>query len=179
MSFQIFQKRWKRLDFSHKKGGTGKIWGCYKRGDITYFHTNPFQYYLPLSIWCAYLCFVYLHQYYLKNLALKHLINRYMTFPNCWKDIVESNFLYISELSIQHNKDSCCKYIAGCVNIYLHGCVSLLAPECAVCVCVCVCVCVSLCVWYQIRVAAENIMYCTSVTLTPCCIKHKSRSFWY
>ena len=25
-------------------------------------------------------------------------------------------------------------------NIYLYGCVSLLAPECAVCVCVCVCV---------------------------------------
>ena len=25
------------------------------------------------------------------------------------------------------------------VNLYLYGCVSLLAPECAVCLCVCVC----------------------------------------
>ena len=39
----------------------------------------------------------------------------------------------ISELFIQCNKDSCCKHITGGVNIYLYGCVSLLAPECAVC----------------------------------------------
>ena len=38
------------------------------------------------------------------------------------------------------------------VNTYLYGCVSLLAPECAVCLCVCV--------WYQIRVPAKNDVMC-------------------
>ena len=27
-------------DFSHKKGGVGEIGGCFKKGGITYFHTN-------------------------------------------------------------------------------------------------------------------------------------------
>ena len=60
---------------------------------------------------------------------------------------------------------------AGGVNIY--ECVSLLAPECAVClsvcvcVCVCVCLCVLMCVRYQIRVPAENHMCQASVNLTP------------
>ena len=46
-----------------------------------------------------------------------------------------------------------------------------------VCVCVCVCVCLCVCVWYQIRVPAKKRIMCqTSVTLTPCCIKHTSRS---
>ena len=44
------------------------------------------------------------------------------------KDILESKFL-ISELSSQCNKDSCCNHIAGGVNIYLDGFVSLLVPE--------------------------------------------------
>ena len=39
------------------------------------------------------------------------------------------------------NKGSCCEYIKGGVNIYLYGCVSLLALECAVYVCAVVCVC--------------------------------------
>ena len=56
---------------------------------------------------------------------------------------------------------------AGGVNIY--ECVSLLAPECAVClsVCVCVCLCVLMWVRYQIRVPAENHMCQASVNLTP------------
>ena len=37
---------------------------------------------------------------------------------------------------------SCCEHITGGVNIYLHGCVCLLAPECAVYLSVCVCLCV-------------------------------------
>ena len=46
-------------------------------------------------------------------------------------------FFNITELSIQCNKDSCCEYITGGVNIYLFGCVSLImALECAVRVCV-------------------------------------------
>ena len=44
------------------------------------------------------------------------------------------------ELFIQCNIDSCCEHITVGVNIYLYGCVSLLAPEFAVCLYVCVCV---------------------------------------
>ena len=51
-------------------------------------------------------------------------------------------FFDISELCILCNKDSCCEHITGGVNIYLHGCVCLLAPECAVYLSVCVCLCV-------------------------------------
>ena len=50
------------------------------------------------------------------------------------------------ELFIQCNIDSCCEHITVGVNIYLYGCVSLLAPEFAVCLYVCVCVCVFVCV---------------------------------
>ena len=54
-------------------------------------------------------------------------------------------------------------YIAGGVNVYFKGCVSLSAPVCAVCLCVCVCVFV----WYQIRVLVKNHMFQTSVNLMP------------
>ena len=43
----------------------------------------------------------------------------------------------ISKLFIECNTDSCCEHIAGGVNVYLYGCVSLLAPVCGVCLCVC------------------------------------------
>ena len=33
-----------------------------------------------------------------------------------------------------------CEHITGDINIYLHGCVSLVPPEYVVCFCVCVCV---------------------------------------
>ena len=39
VSFQNFQKK-ERIDFSLKNGGIGNIGGCFKREDITYFHTN-------------------------------------------------------------------------------------------------------------------------------------------
>ena len=44
---------------------------------------------------------------------------------------------------MHRNKDGCCEHITGAVNVYLYGCVSLLAPEFVVyhCVYVCVCVC--------------------------------------
>ena len=48
----------------------------------------------------------------------------------------------ISEVFIHCNKGSCCEHITGGVNIYLYGCVSLLAPECVVYLCVFVFVCV-------------------------------------
>ena len=69
---------------------------------------------------------------------------------NFWKEktLWKVNFWY--QWIIQCSADSRCEYIAGGVNIYLYGCVSLLAPKYALWVCVCVCVFVS--VWYQIRV---------------------------
>ena len=47
--FSKFSK--KESGFSHKKEGVGKKGGCFKREDITYFHTNLFQCYLSLSVW--------------------------------------------------------------------------------------------------------------------------------
>ena len=58
-------------------------------------------------------------------------------------DVLESKFFDVSKLSIQCNKDSCYEHIAVGINKYLYGCVSLLAPECAVCLCVSMCECVS------------------------------------
>ena len=55
----------------------------------------------------------------------------------------------------------------------MQGCVSLLAPECAVSVFVCVFVCV---ISKQCTVK-KHIMCQTLVNLMPCCIKHTSRSF--
>ena len=49
----------------------------------------------------------------------------------------------ISELFIQCNKDSCYELITVGVNIYFYGCVSLLDPDSAVCLCMCVYMCVS------------------------------------
>ena len=51
--------------------------------------------------------------------------------------------------------------------MHLYGCLTLLAPDCAVCVCV---------LWYQIRVPVKNHIMCqTSVNLMPCCIKYTYR----
>ena len=49
-------------------------------------------------------------------------------------------FFDISELFIYCNTHSCCEHIIGGVKIDLYECVSLLTPECAVCLCLCVCV---------------------------------------
>ena len=38
---------------------------------------------------------------------------------------------------------------------------------------------VSVCERDQIRVPEKNQICQTSVNLTPCCIKHPARSFWY
>ena len=66
-----------------------------------------------------------------------------------------------SDLFIHCNKHSCSEHIAGDVNIFLYGCVSLMPLEC----------CVFVCVWYQITVPAKNQ---TSVNLMPCYIKNTS-----
>ena len=50
---------------------------------------------------------------------------------------MESKFL----ISVNFfNTGSYFEHITGGVNIYLYGCVSLLVPECAVCLCVYFCV---------------------------------------
>ena len=117
--------------------------GVLKKGvPLIFVLTNPSQCYLSLSVWCVFM------------FCLLGLIWKY-TLP------ISEEFLKRKdiELFIQCNTNSCCRHI-----------ISLLAPECALCVCVfvcvCVCVCVCLCMWYQIRVPAKNnIMYQTSVNL--------------
>ena len=53
------------------------------------------------------------------------------------KTLWKVNFWY--QWIIQCNTDSSCEHMAGGVNVYLYGCVSLLVPECAVYLCVYVC----------------------------------------
>ena len=55
---------------------------------------------------------------------------------------MESNFLISVHYPFNVIKIAAAEQIVGGVNIYLCGCVSLLAPECAVCICLCDCVCV-------------------------------------
>ena len=66
---------WKKggSDFSYKKGGVGKIGGCFKHVGIIYFHTKQPIPALSFSECLVYVCFVYLHQYYFKNLVLYDL----------------------------------------------------------------------------------------------------------
>ena len=89
---------------------------------------------------------------------------------------MESKFL-VSELFMQFNKDSCCEHITSGVNIFLYGCASLLAPECAVCLCV------FTCVWvcdikseYQKEPHYLSDLN-NSINVIPCCIENTS--FWY
>ena len=78
----------------------------------------------------------------------------------------------IGELFIQCNTNSCCEHIT-CgvnVNIYMGGCVSLLACVCALCL---FCVCV-----ISIKVLAKKFIMCqTSVNLTPSCMKDTAKSY--
>ena len=125
---------------TQKKGGVGKIMGVIlKKGvGITYFHTNPFQSYMSFSeplvcAFCLFIPFLSLFVFHRKNLVLWHLINRYdfckwIIFGK--KRHFRKQIFDTSELFIQCNKDSCCEHIAVGVNIYLHGCVGLLAPVC-------------------------------------------------
>ena len=61
------------------------------------------------------------------------------------KTLWKVNFWYRYWIT-ECNTDRCCDHITGGVNIYLAGCVNLLALGCALCVCVCVCLCVCVCV---------------------------------
>ena len=103
------------------------------------------QCYFSLSVWCV-LCsftpflpvfFVFLR----KNLVLLHLMTDiwFLQLSNLWKEkaLWKENFCY--QWIIQFNTDSCCEHMAGDVNIYSCGFVSLLVPECDVYLCVYVC----------------------------------------
>ena len=77
----------------------------------------------------------------------------------------------ISELFIHCNTHNFCEYITGGVDTYLHGCVSLLTPECALWLYLCFCV-------ISNQSTSKKHMCQTSINLVPCCIKH-TRSIWY
>ena len=65
------------------KRGVGKIGGCFKKVDITYFLlTNPFQC-LVCVFFCLFTSFLsVLFVFHRKNLVLLHLLNRYMTYTS-------------------------------------------------------------------------------------------------
>ena len=62
LSFWSFQK-WGDSDFSHKKGGVGKMGGCFKKVGLLliFILTNPFQCYLSLSVWCVCVCVLFIY----------------------------------------------------------------------------------------------------------------------
>ena len=119
-----------------------------------------------------------------KNVALLHLMNRYKTSAS--QCILKGKGIKVSfwyQWIMQCNLDSFCEHMTRGDDIYSYGCVSLLAPECAVyihmgasvyCPLSVLCIFFFMCVWYQIRVPAKNhINYQTSVNLLPCRIKYK------
>ena len=59
-------------------------------------------------------------------------VNTFWEEKTLWK--VNSWYQRIIKLIISYNKGSCFEHIPSGVNIHLYGCVSLLAPECVVCV---------------------------------------------
>ena len=75
-------------------------------------------------------------------------------------DLCRVNF-EINKLFIQYNRRGCCKHIAGGVNTYLYGCVSLLNNLYAV----------HLCVISNGRLVKNHIICQTSLNLIPCYIK--------
>ena len=58
--FKIFKKKmgWVQT-FPIKREVFVKKGGCFKKGGFTYFHSNPFQCYLSLNVWCACILFIY------------------------------------------------------------------------------------------------------------------------
>ena len=136
---------------------------------LIFIRTNPFHCYLSLSV--RYLCFccccclfIYISTISISIICVSQeepglwllQVNNFWKEQMLWK--VDFWYQWIIHL------------ITGGVNIYSYGCVSLLAPECCVC----------LCVWYQIEVPVKNHILCqTSVNLMPFCIKHTWKPFWY
>ena len=92
-------------------------------------------FYRFLCVFCSSIPFLsVLFVFHKKSLVLLHLMNRYTTstiehFFKKENTFWKVNFWY--QWIIQCNTDSCCEYMAGDVNIYLYGCLSLLVPDCA------------------------------------------------
>ena len=118
---KIFPKRRVQI-FLIKKEGL-KIKGLLS---LILILTNPFQFYFSLSIWCACVCFVYLHYLCVswKELSLIEF-NRHICDLYKWVifEIYEINFWY-EQLLIQWNTDSVCEHIIDGVNLCLYGWVS-------------------------------------------------------
>ena len=101
----------------------------------------PFRCYPSLSLWFVFFAFCLftpflsvLFMFLRKNLFLLHLMKRYTTSTS-ESFFKEKTFCKVSfwyQWITQCNTDSYCEHMAGGVNIYLYGCVSLLVPECAV-----------------------------------------------
>ena len=132
----IFQILWKKgsSNFFHKKRRVVRLGGLFKKGVITYFHTNHFQsYFLWVFIWYTCVRFVYTISISIlcvsqKELSLYWIYSTDMWLPqvnNFWKAKTLWNFVKwifdISKLFIRYNTYRCCEHITGGVNIYLYG----------------------------------------------------------
>ena len=106
-----------------------------------------FKCYLYLSVWCV--CFVCLHHFYRYYMCftgrtwsycIKWTYIPLLQVSNFWKEktLWKLNFWY-QWIIQQCNRDSCCEYMVGGVNIYLYGYISLFFPEYAVYLCAYVC----------------------------------------
>ena len=105
---------------------------------------------LSLSECLMCMSFVYLHHEYQYYLCFTRKTSSYCIWStdiwllqvgNFWKKIILQEVIFLYQWIIQCNKDSGSERTIDGVNIYLYGCVSILPPECTVCVCVCSCVC--------------------------------------
>ena len=89
------------------------------------------------------------------------------------KGTVEINFLISANYSFNViHIAAVSTYLLVWIYIFIYGCVSLLPPECAVCLCFCICL-------ISNKNTSKKPYYKASVNLTTCCIKHTTRSFWY
>ena len=145
--------------------------------------TNPVQCYLSLSVWyvCVCVCVLFVYTIYICIICVSKDEHSFIASNrricllqlNFCGTLWKVNFWYqwIIHLIIKCNKCSCSEQITGGINIYLYGCVSVLAPECAVCICVFLCVISNVFgLYYMCQISVNLMLYC---------IKHTSRSFWY
>ena len=93
-------------------------------------------------------------------------------------NLIESNLptcdfhkLLIFEQPRHCNTDSCRERKTGCVNVYFYGYVILFAPVGAVCLFVCMA---------SNQTTSKKPCHMLELSkLTPCSIKHTTRSLWY
>ena len=132
---------------SLREGGGGR--GRGEGGSLIIILTKPFGVFGVCVCVHVCLCFCFgflftpflsLFVFHRKNIVLWHLINRYITFTSCLifekKRHSGKQFFDIIKLFIHCIKDSYSEHIAVVVNIYLYGCVILLALS-VLCISVC------------------------------------------